>query len=402
MNRCPVTSGDVRRYPFPRPGATRTPPVYDELLRDEPVARVVFPSGDEGYVVSRYEDVRTVLADPRFSRAATVRPDAPRLTTVRFDAGGLFSMDPPEHTRLRALVSKEFTPRRVEAMVPRIGEIAEGLLDAMAARGGPVDLCEAYASPLPVAVICELLGVPDGDRADFGTWSAGILSITAHTQEEVLALRTSLFGYLKELVAGKRERPGEDLLSALVAAHDDEDRLSGQELLTMVMTLLVAGYETTASVLGTSVFTLLRHPGALAALADGPEHLEHAVEELLRTNPIGDGGPLRVTLEDVKVGGTVIPEGSAVIASVCAANRDGARFPDPGAYRPGRGDGPHLAFGQGPHFCLGAPLARAELRIALSALARRFPTLRLAVPAEAVEMRTGLMLNRLTALPVTW
>ncbi|GGO89015.1 cytochrome P450 [Wenjunlia tyrosinilytica] len=402
MNDRTATTSDVRKYPFDRASSTEPPAVYEELRAQEPVARVVFPSGDEGYVVSRYEDVRTVLGDARFSRAATVRPDAPRLTTVRFESGGLFTMDPPEHTRLRALVSREFTPRRVEAMLPRIEAVTSELLDAMEARKGPVDLADAFAAPLPIAVICELLGVPPRDRADFGTWSAGILSITAHTQEEVLALRGSLFQYLNGLVAAKRENPGEDLLSALVSAHDEEDRLSGQELLTMLMTLLVAGYETTASVLGNAVFTLLRNPGSLAALADDPARLERAVEELLRVNPIGDGGPLRVTLEDVEVAGTVIPEGSAVIASVCAANQDGLRFPDPEAYCPARADGPHLAFGHGPHFCLGAPLARAELRIALSALARRLPGLRLAVPADQVRMRTGLMLNRLEALPVTW
>ncbi|MFF2807716.1 cytochrome P450 [Streptomyces sp. NPDC058000] len=400
-DRAPAAA-PVRDYPFTRPSATQVPPLYAELAEREPVCPARFPSGDEGYVVSRYEDVRTVLGDPRFSRAATVAPGAPRLTTVAFEQGGLFTMDPPEHTRLRSLVAREFTPRRVAALAPRIAELTGALLDAMARHGGPVDVLEALAQPLPVAVICELLGVPPADRADFRDWSEAVLSITALDREEALARRAALLEYLGSLVAAKRAEPGDDLLSALVAARDERGRLSERELLTMVLTLLVAGYETTASVLGTAVFTLLRHPGALAALRSAPDQLDATVEELLRVNPIGDGGPLRVTLEDVELAGCPIPAGSAVIAAVCAANRDPARFPDPAAYRPDRRDGAHLAFGHGPHFCLGAPLARAELRIALGALAARFPDLRLAVPEDRVRMRSGLMLNRLEALPVAW
>ncbi|MFF0626352.1 cytochrome P450 [Streptomyces sp. NPDC004296] len=400
-DRAPAAA-PVRAYPFPRPSATEVPPVYEELRQSAPVCPARFPSGDEGYVVSRHEDVRTVLGDPRFSRAATVAPGAPRLTTVAFEQGGLFTMDPPEHTRLRSLVAREFTPRRVAALTPRMAELTDGLLDAMARHGGPVDVLEALAQPLPVAVICELLGVPPADRADFRDWSEAVLSITALDRAEALARRAALLEYLGSLIAAKRAAPGDDLLSALVAARDERGRLSERELLTMVLTLLVAGYETTASVLGTAVFTLLRHPGALAALRSSPEQLSAAVEELLRINPIGDGGPLRVTLEDVELAGCPIPAGSAVIAAVCAANRDPARFPDPAAYRPDRHDGTHLAFGHGPHFCLGAPLARTELRIALGALAARFPGLRLAVPEDRVRMRSGLMLNRLEALPVTW
>ncbi|MGP3987945.1 cytochrome P450 [Streptomyces sp. 3N207] len=403
-----------RAYPPPRRSATEVPDAYAVLRAEEPVAEVTLPSGDTGHLVSRYDDVRAVLADPRCSRAATVLPGAPKLTAVPFDAGGLFTMDPPEHTRLRGLVARAFTPRRVEDMRPRIAELAEELAAAMAASGSPTDLNAAFAFPFPVAVICELLGVPYADRERFRTWSDAVLSLTAHTPEEMLRHKQALLGYLRDLAADKRRAPGEDLLSALVAVRDEEGGaeggaeggLSEHELLTLAMTLLIAGHETTVGVLGTSVFTLLRHPGRLTLVPDGAEELAALVEELLRINPIGDGGPLRVTTEPVEIAGRVLPPNSAVIASICSANRDGARFPDADRFVPGRAHDPaqppHLAFGHGPHYCLGAPLARAELAIALRVLADHFPTLRLAAPVESVTMHAGLLVNRLTELPVVW
>jgi nocardicin N-oxygenase len=409
----PSSGPSARSYPPPRRSAIEIPEAYERLHAEEPVAQVTLPSGDLGHLVSRYDDVRAVLADPRCSRAATVRPEAPKLTAVPFDAGGLFTMDPPEHTRLRGLVARAFTPRRVERMRPRITELAEGLADAMADAGSPLDLNAAFAFPFPVAVICELLGVPYADREQFRTWSDAVLSLTAHTPEEMLRHKKALLAYLAGLVADKRRRPGHDLLSALVALRDGGDGdeggegegLTEHELLTLAMTLLIAGHETTVGVLGTSVFTLLRHAGGLTRVPDGEEMLAALVEELLRVNPIGDGGPLRVTTEPVEIAGQVLPANSAVIASICAANRDPARFRDADRFDPARvvtSGFAHVAFGHGPHYCLGAPLARAELAIALRVLAGRFPTMRLAVPVEAVTMRTGLMVNRLTDLPVAW
>jgi nocardicin N-oxygenase len=216
--------------------------------------------------------------------------------------------------------------------------------------------------------------------------------------------RAALAGYLAALIRAKREEPGDDLLSALVRARDEHGALSEQELVLLAATLLVAGHETTVGLIGTAAFTLLRAPGGLTALPTDPDGLDAAVEELLRVNPIGDGGPLRVTLEEVEVAGTVIPANSAVIAAICSASHDETAYPgpDPAAYAPGRPGPAHLAFGHGPHYCLGAPLARAELRVALSELARRFPGMRLAVPPGEVRMRTGLIVNRLEELPVTW
>lgn len=393
----------VRSYPPPRRSATDIPEEYARLRSDTPAADVVMPSGDGAYLFSRYDDVRTVLSDARCSRAATALPESPRLTAVPFDAGGLFTMDPPEHTRLRSLVSSAFTARRVDLMRPRIQELADGLLERMAEQGGgPVDFNEAFAFPYPVAVICELLGVPFADRELFRGWSDAILSLTAHTPEQMLERKLALVGYLQHLVAEKRQRPGDDLLSALVGIRDEEGPLTEHELITMAMTLLIAGHETTVGVLGTSVFTLLRHGGGMGLVPAEPQALATLVEELLRINPIGDGGPLRVTTAEIEVSGTTVPAGSAVIGAICSANRDESRFPDADRFEPGRRGAPHLAFGHGPHYCLGAPLARAELRIALSALARRFPDLRLAVPVDEVRMHTGLLVNRLETLPVNW
>ncbi|MEU0396563.1 cytochrome P450 [Streptomyces sp. NPDC006208] len=391
-----------RSYPPVRRSATDLPEEYAQLRAGAPVAEVVMPSGDHAFLMSRYDDVRTVLCDARCSRAATVLPESPKLTAVPFDAGGLFTMDPPEHTRLRSLVAGAFTARRVELLRPRIRELADELLGLMAEGGGPADFNEAFAFPFPVAVICELLGVPFADREMFRGWSDAILSLTAHTAQEMLEHKLALVGYLQGLAAEKRRTPGDDLLSALVGVHDDEGPLTEHELITMAMTLLIAGHETTVGVLGTSVFTLLRHDGGMGLVPSGKEELAALVEELLRVNPIGDGGPLRVTTADIEVAGTNVPAGSAVIGAICSANRDESRFPDPDRFDPSRRGTAHLAFGFGPHYCLGAPLARAELQIALTALARCFPSLRLAVPAADVKMHTGLLVNRLESLPVEW
>jgi cytochrome P450 len=385
--------GLVLDYPPARASATEVPAAYRELRASCPVAPVRFPSGDHGYLVSRYEDVRRILGDPDFSRAATVLPEAPKLTRLPFDPGGLFTLDGPEHARLRALVAGEFNPRRTAALQPLLDEAADRLVDGLVAAGPGADLIRHLAFPLPAFVICELLGVPFADRDAFQSWSDQVLSLTAPSPEA----RAALLAYLGGLVAAKRRDPGDDLLSALALGGLDE-----HELLTMAVTLLLAGHETTAGVIGTSVLTLLLRPEGLAVVPPGGEALGTLVEELLRYNPVGDGGPLRVTLRDVEIAGTLVPRNSAVIASICSADRDESVFPDPDRFDPGREGRPHLAFGQGPHYCLGASLARAELRTAIGVLARRLPGLRLAVPAERLRMHSGLLVNRLVELPVAW
>lgn len=392
------------RYPFHRPSAVRVPPVYEELRAQCPVAKVRLPSGDEGFVVSRYEDARTVLSDLRFSRAATVAEDAPKLTVTAPMPSSLFTLDPPDHTRLRKAVSREFTPRRVQNLRPRIQELTDELLDAMEKEGGPVDLNAAFAFPLPVMVICELLGVPFEDRDKFRSWSDAFVSLTSHTADEMMAQRMEMFQYLGGLVKRKREEPTDDLLSALINQEGD-GALSETEVIIMGITLLVAGHETTVSMIGAFVLTLLRHPQHMEALRENPDMIENMIEELLRINPIGDGGPLRVTLEDVEIAGTKIPKNSAVLAAVSSGNRDATKFTDgdPDEFDPARPSASqHLAFGHGAHFCLGAALARVELQIAILSLVNRFPNLRLADDVDNLRMTTGMMVHALERLPVTW
>ncbi|MEU6644645.1 cytochrome P450 [Saccharomonospora sp. NPDC046836] len=377
--------------------------MYTELRATEPVAQVVLPSGDTGYVVSRYEDAKLVLADPRFSRAAMVAEGAPQLTAAPMPPNSLFSTDPPEHTRLRKLVMGEFTARRIRDLEPRIQELTDTLLDAMAARENrQADLNAALAFPLPVQVICELLGVPFEDRERFREWSNAIVSLTTHTAEEMLQQRLEMAGYIHELINRRREEPGDDLLSALIAAHDERDALDQAELIVMAMTILVAGHETTVSMIGACVLTLLRSPEHLARVVADPDVVGDFVPELLRINPIGDGGPMRIALEDVEIAGTMIPKGSAVLAAVCSANRDADVFERGEEFHPDRSSNPHLAFGHGVHHCLGAALAVAELRITISSLFRRFPTLRLDGDVADLQMKQGMLVHGLKSLPVTW
>ena len=392
-------------YPFARPSALDPSPEYAELRSRCPVAQVTMPSGDPAFLVASYDGVRTALSDPRFSRKATTRPDAPRISAAPQQFKSLLNMDPPEHTRVRRLVSREFTSRRVAALRPRIQEHTDALLDAMEAAETPVDLVSALSFPLPISVICELLGIPFEDRKLFTGWSAAFLSTTALPATEILAAQVALRDYMASLVAGKRDEPGDDLLSALVAVHDGDDgRLSEEELIFLGISLLVAGHETTANQISNSVFALLtRHEYQdLRAELQNPETVEPAVEELLRMYPPGDEALLRITLEDVPLGGTLIPAGSAVLPSLSSANRDGAQYPDADKLDTDRGANPHLTFGHGAHYCLGSGLARAELQIALSSLLRRFPSLRLAAAATEISRPTGRLVHGVSSLHVTW
>ncbi|MET7479247.1 cytochrome P450 [Streptomyces sp. NPDC005648] len=399
----PETADEVLAYPFEQPPGLRQCPMYAHLREQDPVAEVRMPSGDHAYLVTRYEDVRTVLSDTRFSRAATLEDGAPRLAAAPQKFKSLLNMDPPEHTRVRKLVSREFTARRVAALRPRIQEHTDALLDAMAAQEPPVDLVPTLAFQLPVTVICELLGVPFEDREEFAAWSRVFLATTSVSKEEMLNSQIALAGYLARLVAAKRENPGDDLLSALVSIHDeDEDRLQEEELIFLGISLLVAGHETTVNQIANSVVALLTHPEHLERLRREPELVPAAVEELLRLHPPGNEGLLRITLEDVELSGVTIPKGSAILPGMAAANRDPRQYEHPEELDFDRPVNPHFAFSHGTHYCIGSGLARAELQIALASLIQRFPTLRLAIDEDKLHRPEGMLVHGIDSLPVAW
>jgi cytochrome P450 len=281
--------------------------------------------------------------------------------------------------------------------------VADRLLDGMLAGPRPADLSEAYAFPLPLYVICDLLGVPAQDIDRFREWSDSFISTTSLTAEERDARMREFGDYLTELIATRRrstDRRG--LLGALIDARDTDDRLSEDELVTLVKTLIIAGRESVATTIGRGAFALLRRPERYAALCREPELLEPAVEEILRYEFVGSNSLIRTAREDVRLPSGTIPRGTGVITALASANRDGERFTAPDEFDLRRTDNPHLAFGIGPHFCLGAGLARLELQVAFGALTRTVPDLRLAVPPEEITYVTGLQMRRLERLPVTW
>lgn len=397
-------TAEPRPFPFDQADRLDIEPLYAELRASEPMTRVRMPYGGVAWLATRYEDIRAINADPCLSRAASRdRDDVPRMTRDDNKRPSILNTDPPDHTRLRRLVAKAFTARRMEALRPHLREMVGTALDGMIAQGPPADLVADLALPLPVGVICELLGVPYDDRDRFRAWSDGVLSTTALPPDEIQKCYTDLSAYLAGLVARRREEPTGDLLGTLVVARDEEDRLSEEELVTFGVTLLVAGHETTANQIGNFVYTLLTHPDQLAALYRRPELVPQAVEELLRFIPLGSGGGFpRIATEDIEIGGVTVRKGEAVFVSTPSANRDESVFADPDRLDVTREDNPHMAFGHGVHHCLGAQLARLELCEALSAILDRLPDLRLARPADELPWKIGLRVRGLRALPVTW
>jgi cytochrome P450 len=379
-------------------------------LRDkQPVCPVELPNGDRAWLVTRYDDVATVLADSRFSRLfkpggrsrAGDRATPAAATAATVEARTL-GMDGPPHRVLRAIVGREFTARRIEGMRPSIQAIADSLVAGLRRDGPPADLVERFASPLPMTVICQLLGVPDSDTDRFRAWSDRTLSVTAYSREEVIAAWGELFGYFTQTVARKRERPGDDLLSALVAASDEQERLSEEEVVFLAVGLLIGGHESTINAISLSALQLLRQPAQAERIRADPGLIDSAVEELLRYQTLGDIDRQRFAQEDVVLSGTTVAAGDMVLAGVMSANRDCHYFTDAEILDVTRHPNPHLSFGLGPHFCIGAALARAEMQIALGTLLREFPGLRLAAPDEEPARRTGLMVSGLVDLLVVW
>ncbi|HEV8677156.1 MAG TPA: cytochrome P450 [Methylomirabilota bacterium] len=372
-------------------------PFYHRLRREDPVHHSTLGP----WVLTRYDDVELVLRDSRFGRAGFT----PFLDTDedRLPPSMLFR-DPPDHTRLRSLVSRAFTPRVIEAMRAHIQEIVDRLLERVRAAGA-MDLIADLAYPLPVTVICEMLGVPVEDQARIQQWSTDVarsldaIGMTADPQvaERGRIGRRALADYFRALLPERRRHPREDLLSSLIAAEERGDRLTEGELLTTCILLFVAGHETTVNLIGNGVLALLRHPDQLARLRENPGLITSAVEELLRyDSPVQRTG--RIPTADVEIDGRTIPKGSMVVAAIGGANRDPAHFPEPDRLDLGRPDNRHLAFGFGIHFCLGAALARVEGQVAIGTLLDRLPGLALAT--DTPEWRESSVLRGLKALPV--
>ncbi|WP_158886775.1 cytochrome P450 family protein [Amycolatopsis anabasis] len=381
--------------------------LYRRLRRETPVRQALMPDGLRVWLVTRYEDARTALASPALSKDS--RRAAPIHEQRREEEGGgtpsflskvleshMLNRDPPDHTRLRKLVAKAFTLRRIEQLRPRIEQLARSLLDGLAGRD-EVNLLVDYAHPLSVGVAGELFGVPEQERAHFRKI---MNQIAFGTFEERGAGAAAMADYLRELVARKREEPADDLVTGLVQARDEDDRLDELELVAMVFLILSAGFESTGNQIGNSVFALLTNPDQLAALRAEPELVGGAVEELLRYDGATGTTTLRFTTEPLKLGDVEIPAGEFVVIPIGAPNRDEARFPEPDRLDIRRDASGHLAFGHGVHHCLGAPLARLETRIALESLLARFPELSLAVPAAEIRYRDDILFRSLERLPL--
>ncbi len=387
-----------------------------QLRRSAAAVPVVTPNGLRTWLVTGYDDARALLADPRLSKDMRVGKDliprnfADPVKQAEFlrEAGErsqfphelsvhMLDSDPPDHTRLRRLVGRAFTARRIESLRPRIVELTDQLLDDIA--GQPkADLMEALAFPVPFTVICWLLGVPPGDRQDFRRWSN--LLVSGAGTDEVRDASVAMIGYLRTLIEAKRAEPADDLLSDLVHATDEGDQLAPDELISMAFLLLVAGHETTVNLIGNGTLALLTHPDARRQLSADEALWPAAIEEFLRYDGPVTNATWRFTTEPVKVGDVVIPEGEFVTVSLGAAGRDPGRYDDPDRLDITRSNTAGLAFGHGIHHCLGAPLARLEGRIVIGRLFERFPELRLAVDPGELRWRQSLMMRGLETLPV--
>ncbi|MGR6915545.1 cytochrome P450 [[Actinomadura] parvosata] len=385
-----------------QPGCPFDPPKeLIEARAQSPISRFTFPDGHQGWVVTGYDLLRQVLADPRFSSRRELMKHHPMIDYGDIEVppappGEFLLMDEPQHSRYRKPLVGKFTVRRMRLLTERVEQITAEHLDAMEKAGPTADLVTAFAKPIPAIVICELLGVPDEDRAFFQDNIDKFLGGEA-SDEEVGAAYVATQQYLAELVAAKRAHPTDDVLSDLL----DSD-LTDEELQGMALILLSAGFDTTANMLALGTFALLRNPDQLAALRADPALTDQAVEELLRYLTVAKQF-FRVALEDVELGGHTIKAGTTLILSLNTANRDPERFPDPHVLDVHRQDGGHLAFSHGIHQCLGQQLARVEMRVAFPALVNRFPTLRLAVPADQVALRPETAdIYGVKSLPVTW
>lgn len=392
-------------FPFPVDPHVGIPAEYAERRQSCPFGKVRLASGDEAVLLVTYRDAAAALADTRLSHNLTA-PGSPRLTagpSFFDDPESLLNKDGEEHLRIRRIVASAFTPRRIEQWKPTISAVARDLVDAMRRQGPPADLVAQYCFQLPVRIICELLGVPERDSGRFRDWSNAFVSAARMEQHERTALIGEFSVYTAQLLAAKRAEPGEDLIDELIAARDGADRLSEPELVYLVAGLIAAGNETTSNMLGRAALSLLRDGGGLwRQLVDDPALIAAAVDELLRYNPLGNGGALRLAVQDVELPSGTVRAGEAVVIATPAALRDELAYPDPDTVRFDRAAPAQIVFGGGPHYCLGAHLAKAELRIGLGALVERLPGLRLAADPSTLSYTEGEVLSSLVSLPVTW
>jgi cytochrome P450 PksS len=383
-------------------------PFYAHLRAEAPVFRATLPNKQHAWLITRYDDVVSILKDERFAKnqlnalspeQITKQPWVPRMFIPL--TRNMLDLDPPDHTRLRNLIHKAFTPRLIEALRERLQLLADELLDS-ALRRRKMDLIRDYALPIPTTIISHMLGVPVEDSHKFHRWSSAMVSSTSSKWGTLKALPNAVafMRYIRQLIKKRRADPGDDLVTALVQSEETGDKLSEDELVAMVFLLLVAGHETTVNLIGNGTFALLQHPDQMKKLRRGPQLIKSAIEELLRFESPLETATERFAREDVTICGTTIPRGAMVFAVIASANRDERQFEEPDKLDITRENNKHLSFGQGIHYCLGAPLARMEGQIAINTLLRRMPDLCLAVPVEGLRWRGGLVLRGLQTLPV--
>ncbi len=402
-------STSTHRHDLWAPEARANPlPVYARMRQEAPLVRLFDPYYKVPvWVATRYKDAVELIRDPRFTKDMRKLPDDSPSKQLRSGESDVFnqhmlSADPPDHTRLRTLVSKAFTPRRVEELRPRVTAIAHRLLDTVRASGS-MDLLDAYAFPLPVTVIAELLGVPQEDQDQFREWTNIIINPPLDGDLQNVRKAGMQFAlYFQTLMARRRAEPRDDLLSALMAVEEQGDRLSPQELTSMLFLLLVAGHETTVNLIGNGVWALLNHPEQLERLRANPALIESAVEEMLRFRGPVETSTQRWATQDLEFRGQVIPAGETVVAALLAADHDPEHFPEPERFDITREPNRHIAFGFGIHFCLGAPLARLEGTLAINLLLERMPRLRFAEDPARLRWRDGILVNGLQRLPVAF
>ncbi|GEK58937.1 cytochrome P450 [Marinococcus halophilus] len=378
-------------------------PAFQSLRQHDPVHQALMPDGHYAWIITRYEDAVAVLKDTRFIKDFTVfLNEAERAEAQKniFSQNMLFA-DPPDHKRLRGLVQQAFTPKMIEELRGRITEIANELIDDMQGRS-QIDIIDDFAFPLPIIVICEMLGVPSEDRDKFRTWSNTLVEASNDPgKAEKIQQHTEEFtSYLREWIATRREHPEDDMVSKLIQAEEAGDRLSEQELYGVVSLLIIAGHETTVNLISNGLFALMTHPEQMRTLRQQPGLIRPAIEEMLRFEGPVEFSTDRWAAETVEIQGKTIQKGDHVLVALDAANRDPEAFEDPDVFDITRGQSKHLAFGKGMHFCLGAPLARVETEVAVNTLLERFPELQLDTSSAELEWRPGILMRGLTELPV--